>query len=94
MSAFYVGQRVRIRAVCDMETARMVGKEGVVNELDCENETGEFGLIGVDSCGEDDWCFFPSQLEPILRPDNEVGDWAELGFHPSEFVRETAPCKP
>jgi len=32
----------------------------------------------------------PEYLEPILRPDNEIGDWAELGFHPSQFQRVTS----
>lgn len=28
----------------------------------------------------------PDQLEPLIKPDNEVGSWEKLGWHPSEFL--------
>ena len=82
MAKFYVGQRVRVVSV-DSSSAydfRAVGMEGVVNELDCESEAHELGMVGVTlsipanggSC--DEWCFEPEELEPILDQKHEACD--------------------
>ena len=76
MSKFFVGQRVRIVACsCPIHHDDVIGREGVVNELDCTSELDDFGLIGVTVNGDPDFCFQPEELEPILPEGAVKGDF-------------------
>ena len=68
MSRFYVGQRVRIVSCDDpedLEAMSMIGREAVVDSLDVMNEEDVTGNVGVTIDGDDEWCFWPHELEPI-----------------------------
>lgn len=96
MAKFKVGDRVLLVRPCMPEN---YGKTGVIREIFAEL-LAEGGVVNC-YCDFDDGtrggidllpdgkirATHTDQLEPILRPDNEVGDWAELGFHPSKFQR-------
>lgn len=69
MAKFFIGQKVKIVSCDDHNDAyamALVGQEAIVNELDVENEYFVFGNIGVTVNGDEDWCFWPHELEPIL----------------------------
>lgn len=87
MARFYVGQRVRVVHCLDRELMQVIGKEGVVNEINCVNEHGKKGLIGITIEEEHDWCFFPYQLEPLTNPGREVVSWDACAWKP-EHLRD------
>jgi hypothetical protein len=74
MATFYVGQRVRIVAAHTQMGEKVVGAHAVVNVASCRNARGEHGYVGVTIGTEDNWCFLPHQLEPILNPPLEACD--------------------
>ena len=82
MTTFYVGQRVRVVSDCVGGATQLIGSEGVVNDLNCTNEGGESGNIGVSIGDEDDWCFPPDCLEPILYDGNKTVEWSECLWQP------------
>lgn len=75
MSRFFLGQRVRIVSTDRPRGSSVVDCEGHVNELDCVDDEGRGGQVGVTVDGDPDWCFWPHELEPILPE----------GAAPSEF---------
>jgi len=86
MASFYVGQRVRIK--WSFRHPHHVGAVGRISEGPCDyydldNSVYEGYTLDV----YEDFGFEADQLEPIINPDNEIGDWSELGFHPSQFDR-------
>lgn len=36
------------------------------------------------------FCPISDQLEPLIKPDNHVVTWDEMGFHPSDFLQKVA----
>lgn len=75
MARFFLGQRVRVVGLEQEATAfdlDALGKEGVVNELDCVSTFNKEGMVGVTlpipayTGKREDWCFGPHHLEPIL----------------------------
>ena len=90
MSAFYVGQRVRIVSVDYAESLFLVGREGVVNKLDCINDLDKTGYTGVTVAGDANWCFLPHQLEPI-SDSNQLVSWESMrDLWVPEHLREAA----
>jgi hypothetical protein len=86
MSRFFIGQRVRVVG-CDpddTEAMKVVGRETVINELDCFNEAGDPGYIGVTIDGNEDWCFLPHQLEP-LTDSYDVTSWDSCVWKPEHL---------
>jgi len=103
MSKFYVGQRVRLaRAVFPVnqgKTGRVreffkeeKSHRGVVNCY-CDWDDGSRGGIDRNPDGRLS-ATHTDQLEPLIQPDNEATTWEELGFHPSQFVRESCSTQP
>jgi hypothetical protein len=80
VSAFYVGQRVRVVRVYTPTTAR-VGWEGVVNELGCFDKRDR-PAIGVTINGDPDWCFPADFLEPIVDDGRKVVSWSDCLWQP------------
>ena len=71
MTMFHAGQRVRVAHLPRMIAAvfpRLDGADGVVNSVDCLNQLGEPGRIGVTIDGHTGLCFKPEWLEPITFP--------------------------
>jgi hypothetical protein len=79
MSAFYVGQRVRIVADYDGTTAVRVGTEAVVSDVGpVRGESGrlydwglyvpDYGTVVVDS----------DEIEPIVDDGRQVISWADM----------------
>ena len=92
MSKFRVGQRVRIVGFDPRTPNRdcadhgwIIGHEGVVNELDCESQNGAKGLIGVTAAGDDDWCFYPTELEPATYYYEKTG-WDACVWKPEHLL--------
>lgn len=61
---FYIGQRVKIIACDSPPDIWMVGQEGFVHDLCCENDEGLNGHVGITVHGCSDWCFWPWELKP------------------------------
>ena len=76
MSAFYVGQRVRIvgdASRWDPECREANGREGRINHLlDAD------GLYGVTDSAGVDWDCAPYILEPIVDDGRQVISWADM----------------
>lgn len=76
MTMFHAGQRVRLAhlpRVIATAFPWLDGAEGVVNSVDCLNQLGEPGRIGVTINWHVGLCFKPEWLEPILSDGPEVG---------------------
>lgn len=88
MSWFYVGQRVRVIHVTDSRNLGVLGSEGLVNELDCRNEGGCGGRIGVTIGADTDWCFLPCDIEPATDS-YEKTSWSECVWQPASLTRHS-----
>lgn len=104
MAKFYVGQRVRI--LWSSGWPELKGETGII--VSKSPDRGVLGdsewLVAPDVWGtaeaphpSDNGAtrFGPSseQLEPLIKPDNEVGSWEKLGWHPSQFLQQEEPVK-
>lgn len=85
MAKFYIGQRVRVVRIELAENLHLLGKEGVVTEV----ETDSYGLVGyglnicpITRClsrsGWEFWALCDDQLEPLCKDDDQVGSWDAL----------------
>lgn len=102
MSKFHVGQRVRIVSCPSGSIAfAHIGKEAVVNEIDCESRRGTKGKIGVTIAGfppyggktgldDSDWCFSPHELEPLNPPKSQIDEILAMKDLPDADCRKVA----
>jgi hypothetical protein len=85
MSAFYVGQRVRVVANFDPDwDAAPIGLTGhVVAPLNWHSLElgGEIFSYEIDS-GDGPWLCRPGEIEPICDPGREVVSWASCLWRP------------
>lgn len=104
MAKFYVGQRVRLARAMQPQNMGLtgtirefigetvigaaIGRFGKANCC-CDWDDGTRDGITTNDIGVSYWTH-TDQLELLIKPDNEAGDWAELGFHPSQFNRVQA----
>jgi hypothetical protein len=94
MSAFYVGQRVRIRYARNPNFSHLEACEGVVTHCGPwkDGDTLPTGMLcdGIADfmiiCAGVHGTCVADQLEPIIDPGHEVTTWEACGFHPSEFA--------
>lgn len=45
-------------------------------------------LLATSPMGVSYFAPSPDQLEPLIKPDNEVGSWEKLGWHPRQFLQQ------
>lgn len=93
MTAFYVGQRVRVVGCCHPQRwGYCLGREAVVEDLECPTSSGPaiaVHILGVGSIRDDGrrFAFLQSHLEPIIDHGHEVTTWDECVWKP-EHLRE------
>lgn len=97
MAKFFVGQRVRI--LWSDGWPELKGEQGtiVAKALNAGLRGISEWEVAPDTWGthkaphpapDGGEVFAPNsaQLEPLIKPDNVVGSWEKLGWHPSEFL--------